>query len=66
MPMMLFFLSATETSMQRCISKLEKYCDNWYIEVYLVTPKIIVFNKAGKLYDLKLTYEGRMLGCVRD
>ena len=29
-------LSTTETGLQRCISKLEKYCDDWCLEVNLV------------------------------
>ena len=49
-----------------CISKLEKYCDDWCIEVNLVKSKIIVFNKAGKLYNLEFTYKGRNLDCVRE
>ena len=57
-------LSTTETGLQRCISKLEKYCDDWCIEVNLVISKIIVFNKAGKFYNFDLTYKGRKLDCV--
>ena len=59
-------LSSTETGLQRCISKLEKYCDDWCLEVNLVKSKVIVFNKAGKFYDFKFTYKGRTLDCVQD
>ena len=59
-------LSTTETGLQRCISKLEKYYDDWCLEVNLVKSKIIVFNKAGKIYNLEFTYKGKKLDCVRE
>ena len=38
-------LSTTEAGLQNCISKLEKYCDDWCIEVNLVKSKVMIFNK---------------------
>ena len=40
-------LSTTEAGLQNCISKFEKYCDDWCIEVNLVKSKVMIFNKAG-------------------
>ena len=60
----IILLSTTETGLQRCISKLEKYCDDWCLEVNLVKSKIIVFNKGGIFYNLEFAYKGRKLDCV--
>ena len=59
-------LSTTEAGLQNCISKLEKYCDDWCIEVNLVKSKVMIFNKAGKLYNCDFTYKGMSLDCVRE
>ena len=50
-------LSTTEAGLQNCISRLEKYCDDWCIEINLVKSKVIIFNKAGKLYNFDFTYK---------
>ena len=50
-------LSTTEAGLQNCISRLEKYCDDWCIEVNLVKSKVMSFNKAGKLDNFDFTYQ---------
>ena len=56
-------LSTTEAGLQNCISKLEKYCDDWCIEVNLVKSKDMIFNKAGKfliyINDIAESFSGR-------
>ena len=59
-------LSTTESGLQNCINKLEKYCEDWCIEVNLVKSKVMVFNKAGKLYNFQFIYKGKRMDCVRE
>ena len=59
-------LSTTESGLQNCINKLEKYCEDWCIEVNLDKSKVMVFNKAGKLYNSQFIYKGKRMDCVRE
>ena len=57
-------LSRSEVGLQRCIAKLEQYCDEWCPEVNLDKSKVLIFNKTGKLYTTSFTYKGRKLECT--
>ena len=59
-------LSRSEAGLQRCIAKLEQYCDEWCLEVNLDKSKVLIFNKTGKLYTTSFTYKGRKLECVKE
>lgn len=59
-------LSQNEAGLQSCINKLEKYCDDWCLEVNLNKSKIMVFSKSGKLYNNDFFFKGNKLECVRE
>ena len=61
----MILLSTTETDLQRRISKLEKYCDDWCLEVNYDKSKVVIFNKARNFFDSNFTYKQRKLENVR-
>lgn len=59
-------VSKTAPGLQRCINKLEEYCDQWCLEVNLDKSKVLIFNKSGKLLNTDFVYKGKNLECVRE
>ena len=59
-------LSQNETGLQNCLNKLENYCTDWCLDVNLDKTKVLIFNKAGKLYNYEFKYNGETLENVRE
>ena len=59
-------LSQNETGLQNCLNKLENYCTDWCLDVNLDKTKVLIFNKAGKLYNYEFKYNGKTLENVRE
>ena len=59
-------LSRSEAGLQRCIAKLEQYCNEWCLEVNFYKSKVLIFIKTGKLYTTSFTYKGRKVECVKE
>ena len=43
----LVLMSTSPEALQRCVTRLEKYCERWKLEVNLKKTKILIFNKQG-------------------
>ena len=49
-------LSETAEGLQNCLDKLNKYCEQWGLEVNLKKTKSLIFNNTGRLQQMKFTY----------
>ena len=45
----LMLLSTSEIGLKSCLSKLEKYCCKWQLEVNIKKCSVIIFNHTGRL-----------------
>ena len=45
----LILLSTSKDGLSNCLSRLEKFCDTWQLEVNIKKSKIVIFNEAGRL-----------------
>ena len=59
-------LSQSEVGLQYCLKKLENYCADWCLDVNLDKTKVLVFNKAGKLYKHEFKFNGKTVESVRE
>ena len=46
-------LSETAEGLQNCLDKLNKYCEQWGLEVNLKKTKSLIFNNTGRLQSVK-------------
>ena len=44
----LVLLSESSHGLQRCLNKLNEYCNTWKLTVNIDKTKIMIFNKTGK------------------
>jgi hypothetical protein len=58
-------LSKSKDGLQNCLNSLHKYCNSWGLSVNKKKTKIIVFNKAGRLLNLKFQLGDEVLENVR-
>ena len=59
-------LSQNEVGLQNCLKKLEHYCADWCLDVNLDKTKVLVFNKAGKLYKHEFKFNCETVESVRE
>ena len=45
----LILMSTSKDGLSNCLSRLEKFCDTWQLEVNIKKSKIMIFNEAGRL-----------------
>ena len=57
----LLLLSETENGLKECIARLGHYAKVWKLSVNLKKTKIMVFNKLGRISDLRIPFEGRVI-----
>ena len=57
-------MSTSAEGLQERISKLEKYCSDWCLNVNIKKTKIITFNKAGRKIQSKFTFQNNNIECV--
>ena len=58
-------LSTSEKGLQNCLHKLEKYCDNWCLDINVEKTKVLIFNKNGKLYKTPFLFQNTIINCVQ-
>lgn len=57
-------ISYSSEGLQQRLHKLEKFCSDWCLRVNIKKTKVIIFNKAGRKINIKLTYQQKVLDCV--
>ena len=54
-------LSTTEEGLQSSVQKLSAFCKEWDLKINVSKTKVIVFNRGGKLINIKITLDGQVL-----
>lgn len=44
----LILISTSENGLRSCLSKLEKYCTTWKLNINCKKSKVVIFNKSGR------------------
>ena len=58
----LIIISTCPISLQKCITKLEQYCDTWKLKINIRKTKIMIFNKQGSFINkYKFYYQKRLI-----
>lgn len=57
-------LSTTSTGLQNKIDVLNKYFEDWCLDVNINNTKILIFNKAGRLITHNFMFNDNSLECV--
>ena len=57
-------LSQNEVGLQNCLKK--HFCADWCLDVNLDKTKVLVFNKAGKLYNHEFKFNCETVESVRE
>ena len=57
----LLLLSETENGLKECIARLGHYAKVWKLFVNLMKTKITVFNELGRIFDLRIPFEGKVV-----
>lgn len=60
----LVLLSTSPEGLQSKLDCLEKYCNDWCLNVNINKTKILTFNKSGKLIKHNFYLGGELLDCV--
>ena len=58
-------ISQSESGLQNCLNKLEKYCELWCLDINIDKTKSIVFNKSGKLLPYSFHINGNCIENVK-
>ena len=62
----LALLSTTQTGLNESLSRLDKFCDTWQLEVNTKKSKIVIFNPSGRLLcGPKFIFQGKSLELVQ-
>ena len=62
----LALISTTQSGLNNCLAKLEKFSKTWQLELNLSKCKVLVFNYSGKLLKgMKFTFNGIALEVVQ-
>lgn len=59
-------LSSSEKGLQNCVNKLFQYTSDWKLTVNTKKTKVLVFNKAGRLKNIKISLGKEILECVQN
>ena len=58
-------LSTTEKGIQSCVDKLSKFAKDWKMTINTNKTKMLVFNKGGRLKNIKIKYNNSYIECVQ-
>ena len=58
-------LSSSEQGLQTCVNKLSDFIKDWNMTIDTKKTKHLVFNKSGRLKDIKMRFEGNYLESVK-
>ena len=62
----LVLMATSQEGLNKCLSKLEKFCDTWQLEVNIKKSKVVIFNPAGRIISgLNFPYQGKNLEIVK-
>lgn len=64
MLMTLVIFSSSPEGLQQKLNALEKYCDDWGMQVNSNKTQVIIFNKAGRIIKHKFCYKNFNIECV--
>lgn len=56
--------SGSPEGLQSKLKALEKYCDDWGLDVNIKKSKVIIFNKAGRIIRHKFLFKNNEIECV--
>ena len=59
-------LSKSDMGLQRCLKKLESYCERWCLDINIDKTKTIILNKTGKLLSYKYYFNGEQIENVKN
>lgn len=62
----IILLSSSADGLQQKLNILQKYCNDWCLNINTSKTKIIVFNKAGRLSKSKFNFADVELECVSE
>ena len=57
----LLLLSETENGLKQCIARLGRYAKVWKLSINLKKTKILVFNKLGRVFNLRIPFGGQVI-----
>ena len=57
----LLLLSETQNGLKECIARLGHYAKVWKLSVNLKKTKIMVFNKLGHIFNLRIPFQGKVI-----
>ena len=60
----LILLSTSATGLQSKIDILDKYCQEWCLEVNTSKTKVLIFNKAGRHINERFVFRDKTIDCV--
>lgn len=58
-------MSTSATGLQEKLNRLNKFCQDWCLEVNIVKTKVLIFNKSGKLLQSKFYFNEDCLENVK-
>ena len=61
----LILLSQSETGLQKCLDKLENYCELWCLDINIDKTKSIVLNKSGRVLPYSFHINGNCIENVK-
>ena len=57
-------LSTSLLGLQTKLDRLKTYCNDWCLNININKTKVLIFNKAGRHINQKLSFDGREIECV--
>lgn len=57
-------LSESASGLQEKLKRLEDYCADWCLNVNVDKTKVMIFNKAGRLFKSNFVFQNRAIECV--
>ena len=57
----LLLLPETENGLKECIARLSQYAKVWKLSVNFKNTKIMVFNKLGRILNLRIPFKGKVI-----
>lgn len=58
-------ISQSESGLQNCLKKLERYCELWCLDINIDKTKTVIFNKSGKLLPYQFYFTGKPIENVK-
>ena len=57
-------LSESALGLQEKLKKLEAYCADWGLNVNIDKTKVMIFNKAGRVFKSNFVFQNATIECV--